>query len=280
MAGAPGPAGAPGDIAEGHQQEEARVSVDYEFKDGVAVITIARPERKNAITMAMRLEIEAAFRRAQDDHEVRAIVFTGAGSDFSAGADVMEMGGGGVRNSLLRIRHLHRMARGVAGTAKPVVAAVQGVCIGMSWALALACDVVVAAENARFQFAFRHIGLAPDGGAAFLLTRYLPIQRAKEIMYSGRFVSGTEAAELGLALYALPAEQVFDKAMELARGFAASPTLALAMAKRQFDAAPGQTYDQALDFEANMQPLMVETLDFKEGTASFKEKRKPQFMGN
>jgi enoyl-CoA hydratase/carnithine racemase len=82
----------------------------------------------------------------------------------------------------------------VAGTQKPVIAAVQGVCIGMSWAMALACDVVIAAEDARFQFAFRHIGLAPDGGAAYLLTRYLPLQRAKEIMYSGRFVSGSEAA--------------------------------------------------------------------------------------
>lgn len=254
--------------------------VELAIQDGVAVITINRPERKNAITMAMRSEIEGAFRSAQDDPEVRAVVFTGAGSDFSAGADVMEMGGGGVRNSLHRMRHLHRMARGVAGTQKPVVAAVQGVCIGMSWALALACDVVVAAENARFQFAFRHIGLAPDGGAAFLLTRYLPLQRAKEIIYSGRFVSGAEARDLGLALHALPPEEVMAKAMELARGFAASPTIALAMAKRQFDAAPGQTYDQALDFEANMQPLMVETADFKEGTASFKEKRKAQFVGN
>jgi len=150
----------------------------------------------------------------------------------------------------------------------------------MSWAMALACDMVVTAENARFQFAFRHIGLAPDGGAAFLLTRYLPIQRAKEIIYSGRFVSGAEACDLGLALYALPPEEVMAKAMELAKSFAAAPTLALAMAKRQFDAAPGQTYDQALDFEANIQPLMTQTQDFKEGTTSFKEKRKAVFTGN
>jgi 2-(1,2-epoxy-1,2-dihydrophenyl)acetyl-CoA isomerase len=255
------------------------VNVELKTEGGVAVVTINRPERKNAITMAMRSEIEAAFREAQDDPEVRAVVFTGAGTDFSAGADVMEMGEGGVRNSLHRMRHLHRMARAVAGIQKPVVAAVQGVCIGMSWSMALACDVVVAAENARFQFAFRHIGLAPDGGAAFLLSRYLPMQRAKEIIYSGRFVSGAEARDLGLALHALPAEQVMDKALELARSFAESPTLSLAMAKRQFDAASAQTYDQALDFEANMQPLMVETFDFKEGTTSFKEKRKARFVG-
>ncbi|HET6970640.1 MAG TPA: enoyl-CoA hydratase-related protein [Phenylobacterium sp.] len=254
--------------------------VEMAVEDGVAVITINRPERKNAITLAMRTDIEHAFQKAQDDDQVRAIILTGAGSDFSAGADVTEMGGGGVRGSLHKMRHLHRMARSVAGTNKPVIAAVQGVCIGMSWALALACDMVVAAENARFQFAFRHIGLAPDGGSAFLLTRYVPLQRAKEIMYSGRFVSGTEARDLGLALYALPPEEVMGKAMELARSFANAPTIALSMAKRQFDAAAAQTYDQALDFEANIQPLMTMTEDFKEGTSSFKEKRKAAFIGN
>jgi 2-(1,2-epoxy-1,2-dihydrophenyl)acetyl-CoA isomerase len=261
------------------KDQEQSMSVLMTVEDGVAVITINRPERKNAITLAMRLEIEAAFLRVQDDDSIRSVVLTGAGTDFSAGADVGEMGGGGVPGSLMRIRYLHRMARSVSRTYKPVVAAVQGVCIGMSWALALASDVVVASETARFQFAFRHIGLAPDGGAAFLLTRYLPIQQAKEIMYSGRFVSGTEAKALGLALYALPADEVLAKAMELARNFAEAPTIALGMAKRQFEAAAGQTYEQALDFEANIQPLMVETEDFREGTASFKEKRKAQFRG-
>lgn len=256
------------------------MGVEYSVEDGVATIVINRPERKNAITVAMRSEIEEAFRRAQDDHDVRAILFTGAGGDFSAGADVGEMGGGGVRHSLYKMRHLHRMARGVAGTNKPVVAAVRGVCIGMSWALALACDVIVAAEDARFQFAFRHIGLAPDGGAAYLLTRYVGLQRAKEIIYSGRFVSGAEAASLGLALHAVPSDVVQARARELALAFAQAPTVALMMAKRQFDAAPAQTFDQALDFEANIQPLMVETNDHKEGTASFKEKRKAKFVGN
>ncbi|MCA8887320.1 MAG: enoyl-CoA hydratase/isomerase family protein [Parvularculaceae bacterium] len=256
------------------------MSIESTTVDGVATITINRPEKKNAITLAMRTEIESAFQAAQDDHNVRAIILTGAGVDFSAGADVGEMGGGGVRQSLLRMRHLHRMARSVANTNKPVIAAVRGVCIGMSWALALACDVVVTAHDARFQFAFRHIGLAPDGGAAFLLTRYLGVQRAKEIIYSGRFVSGDEAAALGLALHALQGDEVMAKAQELAQNFANAPTLALMMAKRQFDAAPGQNYDQALDFEANIQPLMVETEDNREGILSFKEKRKPGFVGN
>jgi 2-(1,2-epoxy-1,2-dihydrophenyl)acetyl-CoA isomerase len=256
------------------------MGIEYSVSEGVATITINRPERKNAILLAMRTDIQHAFEKAQDDDDVRAIILTGAGSDFSAGADISEMGGGGTRGALRRMRHMHRMSRAVAGTNKPVIAAVRGVCIGMSWSLALSCDIVVAAEDARFQFAFRHIGLAPDGGAAFLLTRHVPLQRAKEILYSGRFVSGAEAHQLGLALYAVPADDVMAKARELAQSFAQSPTVALGMAKRMLDAAPAQTFEQALDFEANIQPLMVTTEDFKEGTTAFKEKRKPIYRGN
>src|SRR5271154_787543 len=98
--------------------------IDVSLEDGVAIVTINRPERKNAITLAMRTDIEHAFLKAQDDDNVRAVVLTGAGSDFSAGADVGEMGGDGVRGSLYRMRHLHRMTRSVAGTNKPVIAAV------------------------------------------------------------------------------------------------------------------------------------------------------------
>lgn len=256
------------------------MSIEYAVSGGVATITINRPERKNAILLAMRLDIQHAFEKAQDDDGVRAIILTGAGGDFSAGADIAEMGGGGTRGALMRMRHMHRMCRAIAHTNKPIIAAVQGVCIGMAWAMALACDVVVAAENTRFQFAFRHIGLAPDGGAAFLLTRYVPLQRAKEILFSGRFVSGSEALHLGLALYALPAGEVMAKALELAHEFAQSPTVAIGMAKRQLDAAAAQTFEQALDFEANIQPLMVTTEDFREGTTAFKEKRKPSYKGN
>jgi 2-(1,2-epoxy-1,2-dihydrophenyl)acetyl-CoA isomerase len=256
------------------------MSIDLAMDGNVAVITINRPERKNALTLDMRMEVQNTFQKVQDDPEVRAIVYTGAEGNFSAGADIKAMGGGGVAGSLHRMGLLHRMQRGVSRTNKPVIAAVEGVCIGMSWSMALACDFVIAADDARFQFAFRHIGLAPDGGAAFLLTRYVGIQRAKEIMYTGRFVSGTEAAQLGLALEAVPAGQVMDRAMALARDLAAGPTIALSLMKRQFDAAPGQTLDQALDFEANVQPLVTQTEDFREGTGSFREKRKPVFKGN
>lgn len=255
------------------------MSIEVQHDGGVAIVTINRPERKNAITMAMRGDFQRVFQELSDDDAVRAIVLTGAGSDFAAGADVGEMGTGGVPGNMLKARTLHRMVRGVAHTNKPVIAAVEGVCIGVAFALALSCDFVICAENARFQFAFRHIGLAMDGAAGWLLERHVGVMRAKEIAYTGRFVSGTEAAALGFALEALPAGEVLARAKEMAAGLATAPTLALSQIKRQFDAAPGQSLNDALEFEGAVQALMTWTEDFREGTTAFKEKRKPVYRG-
>jgi len=255
------------------------MSIDVAIAEGVATVTINRPERKNAITLPMRQDFQTVFQSLEDDNEVRVIILRGAGTDFSAGADVGEMGEGGVRGSMLKSRVLRRMVKAVAYTNKPVIAAVEGVCIGMSFALALACDFIVTADNARFQFAFRHIGLAMDAAAGWLLERHVGVMRAKEIAYSGRFVSGNEAAALGFALEAVPSDEVQARAVALAQGFATAPTLALAQMKRQFDAHPGQTLNDALDYEAAVQALMTNTEDFREGTSAFKEKRKPAYKG-
>lgn len=255
------------------------MSIDVSRQDNVAIVTINRPARKNAITLQMRGSFQTIFQDLADDNEIRAIVLCGAGGDFSAGADVGEMGEGGVRGSMLKARVMSRMIRAVGQTNKPVVAAVEGVCIGASFAMALACDFIIAADNARFQFAFRHIGLAMDAAAGWLLERYVGIMRAKEIAYSGRFVSGTEARDYGFALESLPAGEVQARALALAQSLAAAPTLALSQIKRQFDANPGQSLTDALDFEAAVQALMTNTEDFREGTLSFKEKRKPAFKG-
>lgn len=256
------------------------MSVDVSIEGGVATVTINRPERKNAVTMAMRGQFQQIFQQLQDDDEVRAIILTGAGGDFAAGADVGEMGTGGVRGNMIKSRTLHRMVRSVAHTQKPVIAAVEGVCIGVAFSLALACDFIICADNARFQFAFRHIGLAMDGAAGWLLERHVGVMRAKEIAYSGRFISGEEAARLGFALEAVGQGEALGRAREMAASFAMAPTLALSQIKRQFDSAPGQTLDEALEFEAGVQALMTWTEDFVEGTNAFKEKRKPVYRGS
>jgi 2-(1,2-epoxy-1,2-dihydrophenyl)acetyl-CoA isomerase len=149
----------------------------------------------------------------------------------------------------------------------------------VAFAMALASDFIICADNARFQFAFRHIGLALDGGAGWLLERHVGIMRAKEIAYSGRFVSGEEAARLGLALESMPQDQVQARALELAESFATGPTLALSQIKRQFDCGATQSLDEAMEFEATVQGLMTWSEDFQEGTTAFKEKRKPVYRG-
>lgn len=255
------------------------MSIECSITDGIAVVTINRPERKNAITVPMRQQFVEVFQRLQDDDAVRVIVLTGAGGDFSAGADVGEIGKGGVAGNLNNARTRTRMVKAVAHTQKPLIAAVEGVCIGMSFAMALACDFIVCASNARFQFAFRHIGLALDAGAGWLLERHVGVMRAKDIAYSGRFVSGEDAVRYGFALEAVESGKALERALDLASGYTTAPTLALSEIKRQFDNAPGQTLDQALEFELTVQALMTWTEDFKEGGTAFREKRKPDFRG-
>jgi len=253
------------------------LSVDIE--NATAIVTLNRPEKKNAITMEMRIQLWQAFEDIAENDEVRAVILTGAGSDFCAGMDVGEMGGGGVPGSMMRMRRLHRIGRAIHNLKKPVIAAVSGVCVGVGWSYALCCDLVIASETARFAQIFRQIALAPDGGAVWLLSQQLGQMRAKEIVYSGRMVKAEEALKLGLVLEVLPVAALLARAKELAAAFASGPSLALAQAKRQFQLAPTQSYDDFLEHEFSMQPLMSRTEDHHEGITAFKERRPPEFKG-
>ena len=255
------------------------MSVEFTVEGGVGIVTLNRPEKKNAITMAMRVQLWQIFEQIGDDDAIRAVILTGAGSDFCSGMDVQEMGTGGVPGSMMRMRRLHRISRAIAGLRKPTIAAVQGVCMGVGWSYAMACDFLVGDDTVRFAQVFRNIALCPDGGAVWLLRQQLGAMRAKEIVYSGRSVGAEEAVRLGLMLEATAPGQALARARAMADDFAAGPTLAFGMAKRQFELAANLGFDQFLEAEFSMQPVMSRTEDHEEGVRAFKERRKPNFRG-
>ncbi len=256
------------------------MSVELNIDNGLGIVTLNRPEKKNAITMTMRLRLSEVFEQLGDDDTVRAVIIRGAGTDFCAGMDVQEMGAGGVASSMMRMRRLQRVVRAIADLRKPAIAAVRGVCMGAGWSYAMACDFVVADNTARFAQAFRNIGLCPDAGAVWQLRQLLGPMRAKEIVYSGRVIDAEEALKLGLILEKTAPGALMDRAHAIAAGFINGPTLAIGMAKRQFELAANSGFDQFLEAEFSMQPAMSGTDDHAEGLAAFRHRRPPCFKGS
>ena len=255
------------------------MTITVDKQGPVAIVTLDRPETKNAITHEMRGQLYGAFEDLALDATVRSVILTGAGGDFCSGMDVSGMGKGGVTASMDRMHTLNRIAKAIHGLKKPTIAAVPGICVGVGFSYALACDIVVAGEKARFAAIFRNIALAPDGGLVWHLRQLMGAQRAKELVYSGRIIRADEAVALGLALEKVSDEGLMDRAMELATSFAEGPTIAMGLAKRQFDLAWTNSFDQYLDAEGTMQPIASRTEDHHEGLLAFREKRKPVFRG-
>jgi len=170
-------------------------------------------------------------------------------------------------------------SRAIYSLKKPTIAAVSGVCMGVGWSYALSCDMVIASPTARFAQVFNKTALAPDGGASWLLARNVGLMRAKEITYSGRFIGAEEALALNLILELVSDAPVLDRALDLARGFAKGPALALEMAKRQYELAASTDFCSFLENEASMQPLLMRSEDYLEGVSAFGERRPPQFRG-
>jgi 2-(1,2-epoxy-1,2-dihydrophenyl)acetyl-CoA isomerase len=255
------------------------MTITVEKQGPVAIVTLARPQTKNAITQGMRGQLYGAFEEIALDHDIRAAVLTGAGGDFCSGMDVTGMGRGGVSGSIDRMHTLNRIARAIYSLKKPIIAAVPGVCVGVGFSYALACDIVLAAEKAKFAAIFRNIALAPDGGLVWHLRQLLGVQKAKELIYSGRMVRADEAVAMGLAYEKVTDDALMDRALELAASFASGPTIAMGLAKRQFDLSWNASFEQYLDMEATMQPIASRTEDHEEGLKAFREKRKPEFRG-
>jgi 2-(1,2-epoxy-1,2-dihydrophenyl)acetyl-CoA isomerase len=248
-------------------------------RDGaVLTLTLDRPDALNALNEALRKELLAALKVAARDDEVRAIVITGAGRGFCAGADLR--GGSGERDfrRVLRAEY-NPLIEAIRRLPKPVVAAVNGVAAGAGVSLALAADLVIASEDARFVPAFDRIGLVPDSGLARTLVRALGRHRAFELLVVQRPLSAADAQAMGLVAAVVPAAALAEETRSLAARLAAGPTAGIGLTKRLLNAAEDATLIETLEAEAALQDLAGRTEDHAEGVAAFTEKRDPAFTG-
>jgi 2-(1,2-epoxy-1,2-dihydrophenyl)acetyl-CoA isomerase len=255
------------------------MSVRYAKDGGIATLTLDRPDKLNAMSDAMWDALYDHIAAIAADDGVRSVILNGAGRAFCAGGDVGNMAKSDIVSGRARSQRRHRVILALYNLEKPVIAAVRGPVYGIGNALALACDLIVASETAKFSMAFKKVGVVPDGGAIFFLTQYLGIARAKELVYTARPFGAQEAQEIGIAARVVADDLLETAVRELAQEMAQSATHALALAKKMFHAMYVPTLEQLMEMETLSSGIVRLTHDHKEGVAAFKEKRAPKFLG-
>ena len=259
----------------------------FEKEDGIAIITLNRPEKLNAYNYQMREELTKAVEDVVNDEDLRVLLLTGAGRGFCSGADTgaqaeraaTRAAGQRIANS----RHsqvapfpvsvfLHKME-------KPTICAVNGVAVGIGLSIALACDIRIASENARFGMLWVRRGLIPDGGGTYYLPRLVGTSKALELMYTGDIIDAREAERIGLVSRVVSQEELMPEAKKLASKIAKGPSVALELSKRAVYKALNNTIESQLDYEHWGQSVCYTTEDHKEAIQSFNEKREPVFKG-
>jgi len=255
-------------------------TITLEKRDGVATLTLNRPEKLNAINRKMIEELKSALVEIATNSDVRTLVVTGAGRGFCSGADVGDM----VQAATpIENRHWTKMRDEVilalTDLEKPVIAKVNGVAVGVGCSLALSADIIIASENANFSLIFSRIGLIPDGGSLFHLPRLVGPAKAKELIFTAKMVDAKEAEKIGLINKAVPADQLDNEANTLAKQLAEGPTIALGMAKKIMNKGLSMDLSSVLECEAFGIALAGTTEDAQEGVMAFLEKRKAEFKG-
>lgn len=259
----------------------ASAEVRYEKQDAIAIITLNRPNRRNAINQALISGVIASLKQAAADDAIRAIVVTGAGKGFCAGAD-LEAFTQGFTPAFGRdyiIKHYKPMMEQFIATRKPIIGAINGVAAGAGAALALACDLRVMAAEATMYYAFINIGLGPDGGASWLLARQVGYSRAFEIAIEGEPIAAEKCYAWGLANKVVPSDQVLVEALKWATKLAAKPTLAVGITKMDLQKSQEAGLLEVIEYEAHQQMQAFSSDDLKEGITAFFEKRRPIFTG-
>lgn len=248
----------------------------HELSDGVATLTLNRPQSLNALNAALRGELLVAVKAARSDDATRVLIITGAGRAFCAGADLR---GGSDEREFRRVltTEYNPVIAALRTLPKPVVASVNGVAAGAGMSLALAADIVICSEDARFVPAFARIGLVPDSGLTRTLVRALGRHRALEILLGERSLTAAAAHDAGLVAAVVPGERLAGATRELARRLAEGPVAAIGLTKRVINRAEDDALVESLDLEAALQDVAGRGPEHAEGVAAFAEKREPRF---
>ena len=254
----------------------AAVPTLIEQRDGTTIVlTLNNPQRRNALAMPLREGLIAAFERIETDRTIRAVVLTGAGGTFCAGGDITAMNVKGLADGLERFRITHRLVRLMIRCGKPIVAAVEGYAVGAGLSLALCCDTIVAAEDARFGAGFGRIGLIADLALNHTLPARIGTGRARQVLLYGEQMDAAKGERFGLIDHVVPKGGALDLALRRAKTFADAAPLPVALTKGLL--ADG--LDLALERERELQSMLFLTADHAEGREAFLAKRRPVFKG-
>jgi enoyl-CoA hydratase/carnithine racemase len=257
----------------------------WSFDDRVATVTLNRPEKKNPLTFDSYAELRDTFRALVYADDVKAVVLTGAGGDFSSGGDVHEIIGPLTEMDMPELLRFTRMTgdlvKAIRGCPQPVVAAVDGICVGAGAILAMASDLRVGTPESKVAFLFTRVGLAGcDMGACAILPRIIGQGRAAELLYTGRSMRGDEAERWGFFNRLVDSEEVLAAAHELAHALAHGPTFAHMMTKTMLDQEWSMSVEQAIEAEAQAQAICMQTRDFERAYHAFVNKEKLVFEGD
>lgn len=254
--------------------------IKFHIEEGIATITMNRPDRLNAFNRTMALEFQHCLDVCATDHEVRVVYLTGAGKGFCAGQDIAELTGPNPPSiAQILSEHCNPIIRKIRTIAKPVVAGVNGVAAGAGANVALCCDIVVARRSASFIQAFSKIGLIPDSGGTFFLPRLIGWQKASALMMTGDKVSAEEAEKLGM-IYKIYEDDAFDRDVkQLLETLAGMPTRSFALTKHALNYSFTNDYSAQLELEDKLQQEAALSYDYREGIDAFINKRKPEFKG-